>query len=191
MTARGRRLVARFRAEHGYSLVELLTVLVILGIVLSGLTTLFVSATRAEIDLNRRFEAQQAARLALSKIRREAHCARAVQTDASGLWAKLTLDSQCKTAPAGGGDVTWCTVLSGSTYSLHRKEGATCNATGVKWADKIVAPPSPALHFKSTAASPTSLARLHVDFPVDLTPDDALGRYRLNDSLVLRNSKRQ
>ena len=49
--------------EGGYTLVEMLVVMAILGVVISGLTTIFVSGSHAELDLNRRFQAQQQARL--------------------------------------------------------------------------------------------------------------------------------
>ena len=74
------RLLRRLRGESGYSLVELLTVMAILGVVLGGLTALFVGGSNAQLDMNRRFEAQQAARLALDKMRREVHCASAATT---------------------------------------------------------------------------------------------------------------
>jgi prepilin-type N-terminal cleavage/methylation domain-containing protein len=51
--------------ERGYSLIELLQVTAILGVVLTGLTALFLQATKAELDMNRRFQAQQSARLAV------------------------------------------------------------------------------------------------------------------------------
>ena len=64
--------------ERGYTLIEMLTVLVIFSTVMSALLVLFVQGTNAEFDMNNRFQAQQDARLALDKIRREAHCATAV-----------------------------------------------------------------------------------------------------------------
>ena len=65
------------RRERGYTLVEMLTVMTILGVVMGALGTLFVSATNSEADMNNRFRAQQTARLALDKMRREVHCASA------------------------------------------------------------------------------------------------------------------
>ena len=77
MTGRCVRRLLPLRGQSGYALTELLTVLVILTIVLGGLTALFVSATRAEVDMQKRFEAQQEARLAMDALRREVHCASA------------------------------------------------------------------------------------------------------------------
>ena len=59
----------RLLAEQGYSLVEMLTVLVIMGVVMTGLTTVFVQASNSESDMNNRFQAQLTARLALDKMR--------------------------------------------------------------------------------------------------------------------------
>ena len=50
--------------------------LAILVIVIGALTQLFVSASTAQVDMTRRFEAQQEMRLALDKLRREIHCAK-------------------------------------------------------------------------------------------------------------------
>ena len=70
----------RLGAESGYSAVEMVTVMAIMGIVMGGLTTLFVQGSNAELDMNRRFAAQQEARLSLDKIRREIHCSSAAET---------------------------------------------------------------------------------------------------------------
>ena len=53
------------------------------------MTTLFVSASNAQVDQTNRFEAQQEARLALDSLRREIHCANAV----SGIAARRRLAS--------------------------------------------------------------------------------------------------
>ena len=66
---------ARLRAQAGFTLVELLTVLVIFTVVLTSLVALFVQGSTAQAELGSRFEAQQDARLALDKLRREIHCA--------------------------------------------------------------------------------------------------------------------
>jgi prepilin-type N-terminal cleavage/methylation domain-containing protein len=171
------------RDERGYTLIEMLTVLVIFGTVMSALMVLFVQGTGAEVDMNNRFQAQQAARLALDKIRREAHCATAV-TVSSASSVTLNLPSYC---PTGNGSVTWCTVSLGtSRYGLYRKAGATCDSTGVRWADYLTT----ANVFSYAAQSSTSLAKLSVDFPIDVKPKRTVDTYELKDDIVLRNSTR-
>src|SRR5262249_56452850 len=61
------------------SLVELLVTMVILGVVLSGLTTVFISGSSATVNLDLRAQGQQNARLALDRLRVDIHCASAVQ----------------------------------------------------------------------------------------------------------------
>ena len=91
----------RLAAEHGYSLSEMLVVLAILGIVLAALTQLFVSASTAQVDMTRRFEAQQNMRLALDKLRREIHCASAVHRCSADLLDHPSLSARTarRTAP--------------------------------------------------------------------------------------------
>ena len=62
-------------AQDGFTLTELLVVLVIIGIVLAGITQLFTSGLNAEADQTKRVNAQQDARVALDQLRRELHCA--------------------------------------------------------------------------------------------------------------------
>lgn len=171
------------RDERGYTLIEMLTVLVIFGTVMSALMVLFVQGTGAEVDMNNRFQAQQDARLALDKIRREAHCATAV-TVSSASSVTLSLPSYC---PTGNGSVTWCTVSLGtSRYGLYRKAGAACDSTGVRWADHLTT----ANVFAYAAQSTTSLAKLSIDFPVNVKPSRTVDTYELKDDIVLRNSTR-
>jgi prepilin-type N-terminal cleavage/methylation domain-containing protein len=168
--------------QDGYTIIELLVSLAILGAVMGAVTVLFVQASTAEIDLQRRFEAQQHARLALDKLRRETHCASdaSVATPSS---VTLTLATYC---PTGSGSVTWCTVGSGSRFALRRKVGTTCDATGVLWADYLTT----GSVFSYTPQSSTSLAKLHVDFPVNVKPSKSVLAYELVDDIVLRNSTR-
>lgn len=175
--------------ERGYSLVEMLTVMVILSVVLTGLTTLFVQGTNAGTEMNLRFEAQETSRLALDKMRREVHCASSATTGA-GVGEKpsvtLTLPTQCPTS-GGNTQATWCTVsVASGRWALYRKSGAACDATGVRWADYLTT----ATIFEYQPSSTTELARLRVRFPVDVKPGDAIPKYELCDQLVLRNSTR-
>ncbi len=172
----------RLRREGGYTLVEMLTVLVIFGTVMSALMTLFVQATNAENSMNNRFRAQQQARLALDRVRREVHCATAVTTSSQSS-VTLSLPSYC-----GNASVTWCTVsLGASRYGLYRQTGTSCGAGGVRYADYLTT----ANVFPSyTAQSTTALATLKVDFPVNVKPSHGVDRYELADDIVLRNGTR-
>jgi prepilin-type N-terminal cleavage/methylation domain-containing protein len=182
MTVLRRRLCLRGR--DGYTLVEMLIVLVILAVVMEGLTTLFVRASNAEVDMNNRYQAQSAARLALDKLRREIHCASVatpVATPTSTI--TLTLPTYCKT---GSGSITWCTrSVSTNRYALYRVVGTSCTG-GIKWADYLTT----ANAFNFTAQTATSLASLHVDLAVNINPRRGVDGYELVDDIVLRNSSR-
>ncbi|HSC50447.1 MAG TPA: type II secretion system protein [Gaiellaceae bacterium] len=196
--------MSRLRSERGYTLVEMLTVLVIMGVVMGGLTTVFVSATKSESDQNTRFQAQLTARLALDTMRREVHCASVVTPTGSSSSITITLPSwtnpdgtasHCRT---GSGQVTWCTrSVATNRYALYRVAGSTCSG-GVLWADYLVpsssaatcGTPTALCIFNYTAQSLTSLATLHVDFPVNVKPSRSVDVYELADDIVLRNSSR-
>jgi type II secretory pathway pseudopilin PulG len=195
------RRLRPLRGQGAFLLPEMLTVLVILTIILSGLTALFVSATKSEVDLRRRFEAQQEARIAMDALRREVHCASAITQTGASHTVSLTLASGC---PSGSGTITWCTLSAGTNrYQLYRKAGGTCDATGKLYADYLIpdsaganpttecsTPTSPAklCIFEYVAPTTTTRAKLNVELPVDSDPSDSRGIYKLIDALVLRNS---
>jgi prepilin-type N-terminal cleavage/methylation domain-containing protein len=188
-----RRLLRRLGGERGYSLVEMLIVMAILGVVMGSLTTVFVQASNAEQDMNNRFQAQLTARLALDKMRREVHCASVATPTGSSSSVTLTLPSYCKT---GSGSITWCTrSVATNRYALYRVVGSTCTG-GVKWADYLVPTSSATVCsgalciFNYTAQSVTSLATLRVDFPVNVRTSKSVELYELIDDIVLRNSTR-
>jgi prepilin-type N-terminal cleavage/methylation domain-containing protein len=185
--------MSRLRSERGYTLVEMLTVLVIMGVVMGGLTTVFVSATNSETDMNNRFQAQLTARLALDKMRREVHCASVATPTGVSSSVTITLPSYCKT---GSGSVTWCTrSVATNRYALYRVPGTSCTG-GVLWADYLTPSSSAAVCsgalciFNYTAQSTSSLAKLSVDFPVNVKPSKTVELYELKDGIVLRNSTR-
>jgi prepilin-type N-terminal cleavage/methylation domain-containing protein len=189
MAIRG-RIRAVLSREEGYSLVELLTVVTILGLVLSSLTTIFVTASHGELDMNRRYQAQEQARLAMDKLRREIHCASAVSPSGDSSSITLTMPSQCPTS-AGATSVQWCvqtlSTSSGARYALYRSTGATCGAaSGVLWADYLRTQQV----FTYTPQSSSSLGSLAVALVVNTTTNATIGTFRLSDSIVLRNSTR-
>jgi hypothetical protein len=105
----------------------------------------------------------------------------------------ITLPSYCKT---GSGSITWCTrSVSTNRYALYRVVGSTCSG-GVLWADYLTPSASASVCsgalciFNYTAQSTTSLAKLGVDFPVNIKPAKSVELYELQDSIVLRNSSR-
>jgi len=145
----------RAHAEDGFTLVEMLVVLAILGTVLGGLTVLFTGAINSQSDQSNRAEAQQDARLGLDRMRREIRCASDVTT-ASGYPASavtITLGTYCPTA-AGATTVTWCTkdkngtsppVPGAQPYTLWRYTGSSCSGTGTQWASNLVDSASPSI----------------------------------------------
>ena len=171
-----RRLLA---SERGYSLIELLQVTVILGVILAAVTTLFVRASIAEVDMNRRFQAQQEARLAVDRMRREIHCASLVAPNGASASITVTLPGGCPTAAGLPTTVVYDTQLvSAGRYRLRR--------AGVRVADYV----SASTVFNYTAQSTSGLGKLNVTLPVNLTPTDATKEWRLVADIVLRNTTR-
>lgn len=121
MDALAARLRDHTRAEDGYSLVELLIVLLILGVVVGGLTQLFTSGANSEIDQNNRAQAQQQARVGLDRLRREARCA-------SGLTYSGAVGSSYSTISLGlPGYCTRTTLTSAVTLPSSTIAVATTN----------------------------------------------------------------
>ncbi len=181
------RVPRLLRGERGITLIELMTSMAIMSIILASLATVFVSGSNAEIDLRNRFAAQTDARLALDKLRREVHnsCSASVSSPVGTAYAVVTLYSE--DAAAGytcTNAATWCAVGSGSRYAIYRKAGTTCNATGsVRWADYLT---SNAI-FSLVSPSAGTLPKVGVDLPIDTKPADTSRRYRLQDSIAVRN----
>lgn len=187
----GARLARLLRGRDGYTLVELLAVMVIFVTVVGTLTTLFTAGAKAELDLNRRFEAQQNARLALDKLRRELHCSDGVtQLDGSPLSTapvaaiRVSLLAHCPSA--GGVDTTVTYVMVSAGADRWRLE-RTQNTTTVPIADFITNDDV----FVYYAESADARARLHVDFPVNVNPIEGWKEWRLVDDIVLRNTLRE
>ena len=189
-----RRLLRRGRSEGGYTLIEMLTVMVILGVVMGALTTVFVSASHNELDMNNRFRAQQNARLALDKFRREVHCATSVTLGAStspaGPLAARAITIVLPTGCRNSGTVTWCTSGSGNRWALVRVTGivsSSCSG-GVKYADYFTLPN--VFNYTAPAAGSHLLPKINVDFPVNVKPTRPASTYELRDDVVVRNMPR-
>jgi prepilin-type N-terminal cleavage/methylation domain-containing protein len=185
------RRLARLRPGAGYSLTELVVVLAITGLVLTAVSLMIVRGTNAELDTNHRYRAQQDARTALDRLRRDAHCASAAAPTATlaatptqpagSSGVTLTLPAGC---PTGSGAVTWCVSGAAAPYSLWRRPAATCTGAGTRWGVALASD-----RLFTLAAPAGELAQLHVYLAAD-TGGAGRGRYELVDDLVLRNSAR-
>jgi|tagenome__1003787_1003787.scaffolds.fasta_scaffold20984147_5 prepilin-type N-terminal cleavage/methylation domain-containing protein len=189
MASRFKRIRTSLARQDGYSMVEFLVVMVILSIVVGSITTVFVSASKAELDMNRRFQAQQQARLSIDKLRREIHCATAVSPSGISSSITLTIPAQCPTA-GGFTTVRWCVLAppgaAAGRYALYRSTAATCtNANGVMWADYLRS----TTIFTYRVQSSQSLGNLAVAMQVNTRPVTS-GAFDMSDTIVLRNSTR-
>jgi prepilin-type N-terminal cleavage/methylation domain-containing protein len=182
----------RLRGEGGYSLVEMVTVMAIMGIVFAGLTDIFTSAGKADTDMQNRFTAQLNTRLALDRLRRDIHCAYDVSPNSPNPWTAGQSTVTFKITACAGGDVTWCTAqMSGSTtrWSLYRQVGSTCSSSaGTKLADYLTTS-TPFTGFSHVAGC-GCLAWVSVSLPVGVNRVTTTGIYKLTDTIYLRNSTR-
>jgi prepilin-type N-terminal cleavage/methylation domain-containing protein len=180
--------------ERGYSLIELVVVMTILGIVMGGLTTIFVSGGNAELDLNRRFQAQQQSRLALDRIRSDIHCASAAQSLAINTYpaVRLNLTSCSASTPY----VYWCVVAvttSPPRYQLYRTTATTAptatTCTSTDASRTLVADyfTTSSNVFTTSTIPQYALQTVGIDFPASVNYQAGKDVYELKDSIVARN----
>ena len=176
---RAGRVLRALRAAEGYTMIELLVVLMILTTVLTALTALFLAGANSELESNRRFQAQQDARLAADRLRREVHCAggATVGTPSS---VTVHLLGHCPTAVGDAPtNVVYDVVADGDHYELRR--------AGVRIADHLVSNEV----FTYTAPSAASRGLLGVDLQVNVRPNEGWKTWHLQTDIVLRNTLRQ
>lgn len=178
--------------ETGYSLVELLVVMLILGVVMTGLTTVFVSGSNAQLDLSRRFDAQQQARAALDRIRGDIHCANAAQAQTIGSYPGLKLlVASCYPSTA---TISWCAVpaTAPTRTQLYRSTATSSICTSSDTTRVLVADylTTSTGVFTTSTIPQYSLQTVGVDFNVSVHPTTTRDVYRLTDSIVTRNSTR-
>ena len=177
------RLRRRLASQAGYTLIELLQVMAILGVVLTALMTLFVTAMNSEAEMNRRFQAQQDARLAVDRMRREIHCASAVSPTGASASVTVTVPSQCPTAGGTVGGTPLTVVYDTQLVSTNRYR---LRRAGVRVADYITS----GNVFTYTAPATGTRGTLHVDLPVNVRPSETGKTWRLVADVVLRNTAR-
>jgi type II secretory pathway pseudopilin PulG len=185
-----RRIAALRRglaAQGGFTMIETLASMSILMTVMGGLTGLLVSGTTAQVEMNRRFQAQTQARIGLDFFRREVHCASGSTAANPASSVTLTMTG-CPTA-AGATSITWCVTTGGE---LWRYSGTACSGTGRRYATHLVLQNAftYTVPTGSVAAGTGQLAFLQIRLHVNLTPAKTERTYELEDRIVLRNSTR-
>jgi prepilin-type N-terminal cleavage/methylation domain-containing protein len=190
----GRRIC--LESDAGFTLIELVVTMAILLTVVSVLTGALISATNTEADLNNRFQTQEQARQALTKLTREIHCANQILDTATGSnlgstpvsAITLTLPAGCPTGGATAVTALWCTVADGSRYDLYRAVApSSCTAsTGVRWASSLVDGTPFSLPDPTTTSGP-HFPLIHLNLVVNTRTAGAYGQYDLVDDVAALN----
>jgi prepilin-type N-terminal cleavage/methylation domain-containing protein len=195
----GARLRGALAKQGGFTLVELVVVMAILLIVLAPLTASFASGMIAQVDQTNRFDAQENARQALDRMRKDIHCGHGVTDPYTNSWGGQTLvltqTNATGTAECPGlvqtnaSAVQWCTIpVAGATdrYQLYRENDpdATCDGSiSTFMVDYLTR--------ADIWASPTCVSgqfpTVEVTLPVDVDPSKRPGTYQLSDQIALRN----
>jgi prepilin-type N-terminal cleavage/methylation domain-containing protein len=177
---RPQRLLRLVRGERGYTMIELLISMSILGTITAAVTVLFLQASTAEVDMNRRFKAQQDARVAVDRMRREIHCAKAISPAGTSAAITVTVAQVCPTA-VGGVDTnhTYDVISQGGRFKLRRDNVVLADYVSEQNAFNYTAP-----------VTGTSLGKLRVTLPINTTPADKGKEWRLVADIVLRNTTR-
>ena len=196
-----RRLSARLGREDGFTLVEMLSVMVLLGILLSPIVTSLVATMSAQARQASAVTAQEQARLALERMRLDIHCAHSVgaplanssggstiilnETNASGLAECLGLLAQ------NASSVQWCTVpypASRTRYRLFREDDPSVECSGSLSTFQV-----DYLRQSSVWATPGctggAVPTVSVALSIAVSPGTtAAASYDLDDQIALRNA---
>lgn len=110
--------------ESGFSLPELLVVMIITVIIMSGLATILGIGLNTSKRSSSILASQSGVVVALDRLDYEARCASRATLISGGAGVTLSLPTTCTNAT---GTVTWC-VTSGS---LVRYSGSACSGSGL------------------------------------------------------------
>jgi type II secretory pathway pseudopilin PulG len=191
----------RLCGEIGYSVFEMIVVCAILGVVMTGITTLFVNGSHSELQNNNRFQAQQGARLALDQLRLDVRsaCAANVFTGGSKLllaYVPSSEPSMCGavTANAAYPKVVFCALTSptvSTSYALYRSTATdnTCTAAN----GKLVGDRLMTNNLFSTAVMVPvgQFQTVNVTLPFSFKQQTFGAPYTLAQTITLRNTVRQ
>ncbi len=201
LRAGARRRRSSLAADCGFTLVELLIVMVVLLVVLAPLTASFISGMNAQADQTRRFDAQENARQALDRMRKDIHCAHG-STDpgpnASGgetIVLSETNTSGVADCPGliqtNASSVQWCTIpVAGATnrYQLYRENDGNNNCDGTS-STFVVDYLTRADLWSTPTCQTGEYPTVSVTMPVNVDPvNHSSSTYTLADQIALRNA---
>jgi prepilin-type N-terminal cleavage/methylation domain-containing protein len=204
----------RLRDERGVTLIEMIMVLAILGIVLGGVTTVFISGSRAELNVNNRFQAQEASRLAMAAIRNDTHssCAAAINAGKTQLTLSIPVTNKATTPPTppnattqcgtiNAGNITkviWCVLTSptvSTKFAVYRSTASTCTSSSKLVADNLINTLGnfagffkPTLIVATGAINWGETQTVDVDIPVSLKQGQAGAPFDLQERLAISNT---
>jgi len=195
--------VRRLAGEGGLTLVEAIVVMVILGTVLAGITTVFVNGSRAELQNNNRFRAQETARVALDQLRLDAHNACAANVASGGgkvVFAFVPLGDPSRCGSTGSNasypKVIWCALTSptlSTAYALYRSTAtdSTCTAAnGTLEADRVTTNSGLFALASCNGGSvcPEQYQTIALSVPISFKTSTFGAPYTLSQTLALRNA---
>jgi prepilin-type N-terminal cleavage/methylation domain-containing protein len=191
-----RSLPVRLVSQAGYTLIETLVVMTLLVIVIGSVADAFSSASKTEVDQTARASDQEAARLALQRLRRDIHCASAARVQqttypdgTTGFILNLAVDPDICIAvtTSASNTVQWCTVAKDSTgtrYGVYRTISGLCDAADAVFQVDYITKPD----IWTMVCPPTLLQAVYTDMPVNRNPTTRASRtYDLQDTISLRN----
>jgi prepilin-type N-terminal cleavage/methylation domain-containing protein len=206
LEAAGRKLGGRgvhFAArENGFTLVECLVTILLMSILIGPVVGALVTMTNAQARQANVVIAQENARTAFARMRRDIHCAHsagpAVANTSGGSTLVLNETNTSGVAECPGlvalnsASVQWCTVpVTGYTgrYQLFREEDPDTNCNGsvstfeVDWVSNANPWPTPA------SCSGGRYPTVTVDLSLDVQEaSNQEGFYHLNDAIAERNA---
>jgi type II secretory pathway pseudopilin PulG len=175
----------QIRAERGQTLVELLVVMFMMGLLLAGITSIFVSSMQSQSKLTNEFNAVENLHTGVDLMRKDVNLACSSSATAATATNSVTL-TECK----GSTNVTWCTSGSGTLYSLYRyTSGSTC-ANGIKYATYLTSGTIFTYYGANYNAGSYSLPFVHLNLSVNANPSTSQTGYRDVDDLAFRNGTR-
>jgi prepilin-type N-terminal cleavage/methylation domain-containing protein len=194
-----RRLLARSEQEDGFTLIEMISVMVLMGILLTPIVMSFVTTMQAQARQANTATAQEQARLALERMRKDIHCAHSVgaplANDSGGTTLILNETNASGVAECPGllaqnaSSVQWCTVpVTTNHYQLFREDDPSVECNGSQSTFQVDYLTQGSI-WTTPGCTGGAYPTVGVAFSIDVSAGTtAQGTYNLDDQIALRNA---